>query len=136
MWAWGPMEEEKKRLGPLLQGIAALKERGIGVAGTFHARELAPLGARAKPMFEGAPGAGSPVPTQMTPFPDAEVVRRLRKVLNAPRAAWPLGDQPVALPDTRAVVLVSARPSARHLPLFFTFLMRFFAICLSSSLSS
>ena len=89
VWAWGPVEEEKKRLGHLLNGIVEQKEKGldgVGVVGTFFARAVAPLGARAKPMFRGATDAGASVLTQSTNIPDAEVIKRLRRVLNVPAA--------------------------------------------------
>ena len=54
MWSWGPLEKEKKRLCDLLDAIALLKNhglRGAGVIGAYHVRRVAPLMARALPLY-------------------------------------------------------------------------------------
>jgi hypothetical protein len=53
-WVWGPMEKKKTRLADLLEVIALLKchgLQGIGVVGVYHPRRVAPLMARALPLY-------------------------------------------------------------------------------------
>ena len=66
-----------------------MKEHGLDsivVVGTFLVRAVAPLLSRAQPMYKGASDAGSPILTRTACIPDAEVAKRLRKVLNVPAA--------------------------------------------------
>jgi hypothetical protein len=54
MWVWGPPAKEQDRLEDHLKAITILKERGlhgVGVIGVYHVRMLAPLMARALPMY-------------------------------------------------------------------------------------
>ena len=110
MWAWGSVEEEKKRLGDLLKGIASLKEDGlddIGAVGAFFAHSGVLLGVCPQPMYRKVTDTEPPVLTEMERVPYGEVTKWIRRVLNAPRAKWTLEDRLVALLDTRAVALVS-----------------------------
>ena len=58
VWRYGPVEKEQKRLSDLLKAIATLKRRGLrgtGIIGAYHVRRLAPLMARALPMYKMTP---------------------------------------------------------------------------------
>ena len=60
MWGWEPPEKEKKRLHDLLDAIVLLKNhglRGADVIVAYHARRVAPLMARALPLYGMTPGA-------------------------------------------------------------------------------
>ena len=60
VWSWGPLEKEKKRMCDMLDAIAFLKIhglRGAGVIGAYHTRRVAPLMARALPLYGMTPGA-------------------------------------------------------------------------------
>jgi hypothetical protein len=57
-WAWGLVEKEKKRLADLLEAIALLKHHGLqgtSVVGAYPARRVAPLMARALPLYGMVP---------------------------------------------------------------------------------
>jgi len=58
MWPWGPPVKEKKRMCDLLKAIASLRScclHGADVIGSYHARRVAPLMARALPLFGMVP---------------------------------------------------------------------------------
>ena len=58
-WTWGVQLKDKKHLADLLAGLQALKERGVkgaGIIGAYHARRVAPLMARALPLYRMMPG--------------------------------------------------------------------------------
>jgi hypothetical protein len=60
VWGWGPPEKEKKRIHDHLTTITLLKQHGLhgtGVIRAYHARRVAPLMARALPLYEMTPGA-------------------------------------------------------------------------------
>lgn len=48
VWVWDPVKKEKKRLADLC---------GTGIVGTYHVRRVAPLMARALPLYEMKPDA-------------------------------------------------------------------------------
>jgi hypothetical protein len=57
-WVWGLPAKEQDRLQDHLKVIAILKERGlhgVSVIGAYHVRRLAPLMARALPMYRMMP---------------------------------------------------------------------------------
>jgi len=58
-WQWGCPTLGKKHLVDLLTTIHALKVRGMkgsGIIGAYHARRVAPLMARALPLYRMVPG--------------------------------------------------------------------------------
>ena len=58
MWPQGPPEKEKKRMCDTLEVVVSLRSHdlhGAGVIGAYHARRVAPLMARALPLFEMMP---------------------------------------------------------------------------------
>ena len=61
-WRYGPIAKEQKRLDDLLKAITTLKGRRLrrtGVVGAYHVRRLAPLMARALPMYKMTPDSAS-----------------------------------------------------------------------------
>ena len=60
MWSWGPPDKEKRRMHDILETIASLRSHdlcGAGVIGAYHERRVAPLMARALPLYGMTPGA-------------------------------------------------------------------------------
>jgi hypothetical protein len=58
VWGWGPPEKEKKRLRDLLDAITLLKRNALhetDVIGAYHVRRVAPLMARALPLYRMMP---------------------------------------------------------------------------------
>ena len=58
-WSWGVQFKDKKHLFDLLSALQALKDRGVkgtGIIGAYHARRVAPLMARALPLYRMVPG--------------------------------------------------------------------------------
>ena len=59
-WGWGVPGKGKKQLNSLLAAIQTLKQRGVkglGIIGANHARRVAPLMARALPLYQMVPEA-------------------------------------------------------------------------------
>ena len=57
-WPSGPPVKEKKTMHGILEAIVSLRSRGLrraGIIGAYHARRVAPLMARALPLFEMVP---------------------------------------------------------------------------------
>jgi len=60
VWSWGPPEKEKKRMRDILDAIVFLKNHGLhgaGVIRAYHMRRMAPLMARALPLYRMTLGA-------------------------------------------------------------------------------
>jgi hypothetical protein len=58
VWVWGAPDKEKKKLHDHLKAITLLKDRGlhgIGVIRAYHTRRVAPLMARALPLYKMTP---------------------------------------------------------------------------------
>ena len=54
-WGWGVPGKRKKQLNSLLTAIQTLKQRGVkgsGIIGAYHVRRVAPLIARALPLYQ------------------------------------------------------------------------------------
>ena len=62
VWSWGPPEKEKKRMRDILDAIVFLKSHDLhraGVIGAYHVRWVAPLMARALPLYGMPSGRNS-----------------------------------------------------------------------------
>ncbi|XP_022685218.1 uncharacterized protein LOC111258316 [Setaria italica] len=62
MWAYGPVNKEKKQIYGLLQAIEHLKKRGltgVGVIREYHARQVALLMLRVRSLADMTPGAST-----------------------------------------------------------------------------
>ncbi|XP_072151344.1 uncharacterized protein [Setaria viridis] len=109
VWSYGPVEKEKKRITGLLQAIEHLKGRGLtgaGVIGAYHARRVAPLMLRVRPLSEMTPGA----PTEGTVLATgalaaSEIRRRVREALEDKDADYPVPGHPPMRPDENFVDL-------------------------------
>ena len=54
-WGWGVPGKGKKLLNGLLASLQTLKQRGVkgvGIIGAYHVRRVAPLIARALPLYQ------------------------------------------------------------------------------------
>ena len=57
-WGWDVTAKGKKHLNGLLAALQTLKERGVkgsGIIGAYHTRRVAPLMARALPLYQMVP---------------------------------------------------------------------------------
>ena len=60
VWRYGAIRKEQKGLNDLLKAIMTLKSHGLhgsGIIGAYHVRRLAPLMARALPMYKMTPNS-------------------------------------------------------------------------------
>ncbi|RLN39335.1 uncharacterized protein C2845_PM01G05450 [Panicum miliaceum] len=126
VWAYGPVEKEKKRISSLLRAIEYLKTKGLtgaGVIGAYHSRKVAPLMLRVRPLAEmvpNAPTAGTVLATGG--LSTSEIRQRVREALEDKDVVFPVPGHPPMRPDRGFVDLVSvscarcfsSRPLTRH----------------------
>ncbi|XP_072151143.1 uncharacterized protein [Setaria viridis] len=110
VWAYGPVEKKKKRFSDLLQAIEQLKRNGLtgaGVIGAYHARRVAPLMLRTRPL-----GAMTPdTPTEGTALATgtlaaSEIRQWLREALEDKDVKYPIPGHPPMRPEAGFIDLV------------------------------
>jgi len=122
LWTWGVQLKDKKHLADLLAGLQALKERGVkgaGIIGAYHARRVAPLMARALPLYRMMPGMsfeGTVLVDEALPY--SEVAQRVKE------ATEPTKDSAGGVLDI--VYPVPGHPPMRLEPGFFEFVSLLF----------
>nr|TKW07288.1 hypothetical protein SEVIR_7G301209v2 [Setaria viridis] len=103
VWAYGPVDKEKKRIFDLLQAIERLKRSGLtgaGVIGAYHARRVAPLMLRIRPlaaMTSDAPTEGTVLAAGA--LAASEIRQRIREALEDKDAEYPIPGHPPMRPD-------------------------------------
>jgi len=108
---------EKKHLADLLAAIHALKVRGMkgsGIIGAYHARRVAPLMARALPLYRMVPGEsfeGTVLADEA--FAPSEVAQRIREAMEPTKDTFGSTLEPV--------YLVPGHPPKRPEPGFLEF---------------
>ena len=116
-WTWGVQLKDKKHLADLLAGLQALKERGVkgaGIIGAYHARRVAPLMARAFPLYWMVPGEsfeGTVLVDEV--LAPSEVAQRIREAME------PMKD--TSSSALKPVYPVLGHPPMRPEPGFFEF---------------
>ena len=126
-WRWG-VPIEKKNITDLLAALQYLKDRGVkgsGIIGAYHARRVAPLMARALPLYRMVPGESFEgmvlVDEALAP---SDVAQRIKEAMELPK-------------DTtgstlKHVYLVPGHPPMRPEPGFLEFVSFFFPVLLLS----
>ena len=110
-WHWGVPSGEVPRLRPLIDAVARLIQEGVsgmGIAGNYHARGVAPLMRRGVELGQMAAGAdlrGSVL--RGGPPSYAVVVALLRESFEDPVPRFPIEGHPPMHPDPGAIVIVS-----------------------------
>ena len=118
-WRYGPIAKEQKRLDDLLKAITTLKGYGLhgtSVVGAYHVRRLAPLMARALPMYKMMPDS---MPEGMVMVAGealsvGEMTQHMKEVMECPvdpsvdlAPVYPVPGHPAMWPDVGFVELVS-----------------------------
>ena len=107
-WGWGVPGKGKKLLNGLLAALQTLKQRGVkgsGIIGAYHARRVAPLMARALPLYQMVPKAsfeGTVLVDKALPY--SEVVQRVKEAMEPTK-------------DSRGAILDFAYPVPGHPPM-------------------
>ena len=116
-WQWGVLTKEKKHITDLLAALHALKERGVkgsGIIGTYHARRMALLMARALPLHQMVPGASFEVTVLADEvLAPSEVAQRIREAMEPTKDTFGSTLEPV--------YLVPGHPPKRPEPGFLEF---------------
>jgi hypothetical protein len=125
VWSWGLVDKKKKRLAPLLSAIAYLKGHGLcGTGRAYHSRRVAPLMARALPMYGMAPHVWlEGLMLAQGLLWDSEIQQRIWEVLDEPNAMFLVEGHPAMRPDTGLIDLVSTSRPPRCVLLFSRFLL-------------
>jgi Putative gypsy type transposon len=82
---WGVPTKDLRKIEPHLAAVKVLRERGLtaaGVVGAYHARRVAPLMARAFPLYgmvAGAPPEGTAM--ALGALPNSEIAQRIKEAL-------------------------------------------------------
>ena len=81
-WSWGALDKEKRRLKGYFRALQQLRESGLNGCGgvsAYHKRRIAPLMARALPLFHMVEGADlSGTMMSLEGIDEAAVPRRMR----------------------------------------------------------
>jgi hypothetical protein len=107
-WGWGISKKGLKRIVDHLAVVKILREDGVkgsGVIGAYHARRVAPLMARALPMYQMVPVA-SLEGTVLTegPLANSEIAQRLEEAMDSKK-------------DLSGAVIEFVYPVPRHPPI-------------------